>query len=324
MARPSPSPKVAARIALGERRIQNILRRHGIANSRTLEQKISDAGPFNQRVEPLYLTQSRNNLQHSGLLQIRRHAGTDWYHLIHSPPDLINDRLALQLPIYRRLRLKNLPKRVGQALEILVYQSLCNQDALFHFGAFPDLDDHDDSILYRKEEPPRSVSDKKLLGETLLDFLLIDPRFGPLGVEVKNVRPWIYPDSNELRELLLKCCAIDAVPVLVARRLAYVTMTEVFQPCGIIAHQTYYQLYPISAAELADQARHKNLLGYHDIRLRNDPLPRTRLDTFITRDLPAVLPVAHEKFHRHKDLLLEFACGAITYPAFHSRLRKRL
>ena len=40
------------REALACRRLVRVLARHGVANSRTLEQKISDAGPGDQRVDP--------------------------------------------------------------------------------------------------------------------------------------------------------------------------------------------------------------------------------------------------------------------------------
>lgn len=48
--------------------------------------------------------------------------------------------------------------RMGQALEIAVYRALKDQTTFDTFGAFLDLDDHDDSTLYQKEEPPSSAS----------------------------------------------------------------------------------------------------------------------------------------------------------------------
>ena len=48
-----------ARLQLAQKRLLNILRSHDIAIDRTLEQKISDAGPANQRVDPHILTQAK-------------------------------------------------------------------------------------------------------------------------------------------------------------------------------------------------------------------------------------------------------------------------
>ena len=64
-----------------------------------------------------------------------------------------------------------------------------------------------------------------------LDFIIIQGKI-VAGIEVKNVRPWIYPDSSKyLFDLLKKCCAISAVPVLIARRIHYSTFS-VLSRCG--------------------------------------------------------------------------------------------
>ncbi len=46
------------RLDIARRRLLNILRAHTIALGRTLEQKIADAGPYNQRIDPHVLTQA--------------------------------------------------------------------------------------------------------------------------------------------------------------------------------------------------------------------------------------------------------------------------
>ena len=65
-----------------------------------------------------------------------------------------------------------------------------------------------------------------------LDFLVHDLAAGYAGIEVKNLREWLYPDRVEIHELLLKCCALDVVPVLIARRIHYSTYS-VLNACGV-------------------------------------------------------------------------------------------
>jgi hypothetical protein len=48
----APQLSLLERQLLGRRRIVNVLRRHGIATWRTLEQKISDASPGGMRIDP--------------------------------------------------------------------------------------------------------------------------------------------------------------------------------------------------------------------------------------------------------------------------------
>jgi hypothetical protein len=144
--------------------------------------------------------------------------------------------------------------RLGQTLEIAVYRALKEQSAFHTFGAFLDLDSHDDSTLYQKEEQPSSASGLTMIGRA--DFVLASKDSGLVAVEVKNVREWLYPDRLEIRELLAKAVAINAVPVLIARRMPYVTF-RLLNPCGVIVHQTYNQRFAQADQELADKARHK-------------------------------------------------------------------
>jgi hypothetical protein len=85
------------------------------------------------------------------------------------------------------------------------------------------------------------------------------------GIEVKNARGWFYPDRVDVRDCLRKCCAVNAVPILIARRISYVLRSEVFEPCEAIIHQTFNQRYLNSDAELASRVRDKRLLGFHDV-----------------------------------------------------------
>jgi hypothetical protein len=136
-------------------------------------------------------------------------------------------------------------------------------------GGFKDLDEHDDSSLYKKDEPPEIVSGQAMPSKNKLDFMVLGDRLIG-GIEVKNTRPWIYPDSPDVIELLKKCCAVDVVPILIARRIHYSTFS-VLSPCGVIVHQTFNQRYPKADEPLAALAQDKNLLGYHDIRWATTP-----------------------------------------------------
>ena len=84
------------------------------------------------------------------------------------------------------------------------------------------------------------MSGRQIPGGKKLDFLVISLSAGLAGIEVKNVREWQYIDREDISELLLKCCALDAVPVFIARRIPFVTF-RVLNPCGVILHETYNQ-----------------------------------------------------------------------------------
>lgn len=312
----TPSPD---RLALARKRLLSVLKATVVSLARTLEQKISDAGPSQMRIDPHILTTARTQLISEGLIkQLKRH-GVPWYHLTAMPQRSVKARLAVLQPIHAALQSGDLSKRIGQALEITVYRALIAQTRITTLGAYLDLQAHDDATLYQKEEPPSALSGRRSKGR--LDFLLLTHDHGiAAGLEVKNVREWLYPDRDEIKELLAKCTDLNAVPVLIGRRIPFVTF-RLLNTCGVIIHQTYNQRFPSADHVLADQARQKDLLGFHDIRLGNQP--DARLTRFVNDHLPKLISQARPTFDRFVDLLHAYGHGRMPYYEFAARVRRR-
>jgi hypothetical protein len=224
------------------------------------------------------------------------------------------------LEILFNKRSRAISARIGQALEIATFRALLSQPTLSFLGNFKDLDAHDDSTLYSKNEPPTFLSGKTTPSGKELDFILQLDQAGFVGVELKNVREWFYPARPEVRDHLLKCCALDVVPVLIVRR-RHISVFNVLNPCGVITHETYNQLYPETERALALEVSHKDLLGYHDIRVGN--VPDQRLTNFITTNLPKLLPAFRKRFDHFKDLLGQYANQRISYEEFFAKVRER-
>ena len=121
---------------LAKRRLRSVLGRHVVATMRTLEQKISDAGPTNQRINPHVLTPARDVLLEEGLVVRLMEGGVPWFHLADEAPDLVRTRLDEQSPIHLALQQGDLSKRIGQCLEIAIYRALLQQHRLEFFGHF--------------------------------------------------------------------------------------------------------------------------------------------------------------------------------------------
>jgi hypothetical protein len=169
------------REAIAEKRLASILGRHGIAAARTIEQKISDAGPYGQRIHPHILTTVRNRMVREGSLVRVVHANAPWFHLPNTPVDILEARLQAQLPIYQTINDGRFTRRLGQPLEIAVYRALLGANIEF-YGRYKDLDAHDDRTLYQKEEPPQHIGRHALPGDERLDFIVRHPEAGPLGL----------------------------------------------------------------------------------------------------------------------------------------------
>src|SRR5947209_6304422 len=157
---------------------------------RTLEQKISDAGPNPQRNDTHILTTARKELVNEGKLSEHKTSNATWFHLAQIPFSSLRVRFQDQYNIHQRLQNGDLTERIGQTLEIAVYRALKLQSKLKYLGSFSDLDDHDDSSLYKKEEPQSTISGLSLLGKMKLDYALFGGEAELAGIEVKNVREW--------------------------------------------------------------------------------------------------------------------------------------
>lgn len=304
---------------MAKRRLQLVLKARTIATWRTLEQKISDAGPGHMRVDPHVLTKARNELIELGVIvKATRNQKTPWFHLANATPVDLAAKLAELEPIHSAIQGHSFKIRMGQTLEIAAYRAFIEQPAFTTFGAYTDLDEHNDATAYTKEEPPSVISGRKSKGK--LDFILTTGDNDVLGVELKNIREWIYPDRLEIKELLRKCTDLEILPVLIARRVPYVTF-KLLNTCGVIIHQTYNQLFPEADAELAAQASDKALLGYHDIRLGNTP--DARLLKFVNENLPPLAKSMRPAFEEYKDLVADFANDEISYAVFAAKVRRR-
>lgn len=300
-------------LALAQKRFLNVLRAQKVATERTLEQKISDAGPNNQRVEPFILTQARNQLIIDNKIIVQKRGRTPWFYLRETAREEVDAKLEILEPIYARTQDPIFTQRVGQALEIAVFRALSASGRPF-LGGFSDFGEHDDGTLYKKVEPQRVISGR-LTEKGPLDFVSFESGVG--GIEVKNYRTWLYPDSQEVQDLLWKCGSVGAVPVLIARRVPFVTF-RLLNLSGGLVHQNYNQLYAEADADLAVLVRDKNLLGYHDVRTGN--VPDGRMLKFVVEQLPGLIAEKRELFARFQEIHAAYGCGDMKYSEWVGRI----
>lgn len=301
---------------IARRRLATVLETYAVASARTLEQKISDAGPRGLRVDPHILTPVRNALvKERRLVRIEKL----WYARATEDPSRLQAKLDRLRPVQQAISNGSFAKRLGQTLEIAIFRCLLDTQLNFA-GGFLDLDEHDDSIMYSKEEPPRSYSGRRMPGKRLFDFIVFDEIAGPIGIEAKNVREWIYPRQIEMRELSLKAAFSKTIPVLIGRRIPYVTRL-VFEQCGFVFFEMFNQLYPYADEELASLAADRDLLGFHDIRIGHSPSPQ--LHQFFQAAIVAEARSSREAFERHIDLIYSFGSGEHSYESFAARVRRR-
>jgi hypothetical protein len=259
------------------------------------------------RVEPSLLTEARRALELEGVIQNEKRGKAYWYYLKATPKPQVDERLGELAPLHAQTQAGPFTHRLGQMLEIAVMKAI-EKSGMPFLGHFTDLDKHDDSTGYTKIEPPMVVSGNKI-AKGPLDFVVF-PGGIATGVEVKNYRTWLYPRSTEVRELLWKCADADVVPVLIARRLPFLTI-RLLQMGGCLVHENYNQLYPLTDGELATEVRQKNKLGYHDVRTGNEP--DKRMLRFIVELLPGLVKNARPLFQRFREVHRAYGKGELRY-----------
>lgn len=136
-----------------------------------------------------------------------------------------------------------------------------------------------------------------------LDLILVY-RDGSVALEAKNLREWITPQSIETLALIGKALRHDALPVLICRKVTY-DMCFFFKQVGGLAFQTHTQLFPADAEPRLRGVKHKDGLGFHDIRFGDEPSPA--LQRFISVTLPRELPAKLALFRGNSELLKYYA-----------------
>jgi len=128
---------------------------------------------------------------------------------------------------------------------------------------------------------------------------------GGMGmVEDKNGRGWMAPWSHEVWELIGKALRHDAIPVLVCRKILY-PLFLLFKQIGGLGFQMHGQVFPEDFQEQLERVKHRDGLGFADIRFGDHPPPA--LVRFLSATVPDQLAEKLATFRARKELLAEFA-----------------
>lgn len=322
--REAKNAKALERVEIAMLRLPNVLDREVVACQKTLEQKISDQGPAGQRADPHLLGLALKELSlERRLLAVHTHPATtdiSWYANARTPAEVVQEKLNVVAPLYAKVATGQFPNLVGDALEVITYKCLMelHRSAPRHdfLGSMDLVSSKNKHGRYIKVEPPNSISGNKCL--KVPDFFLGGFSFGNICIECKNLREWIYPRNGLIRDLIRKGVETDTIPLLIARRLHYTTITNLFVPAGIMSHESYYQYYPSDNGELASAVSEKRSLGFSDVRATEQPDKRTQ--NFFLGNLPKFADNMAVRFRANKSALIDFADGNINLAQLYNAI----
>lgn len=284
-------------VDIGKRRVVNILRSRLYATIRQLEVKISEAGPNNQRAEPVIVTDALRELQQEGAVSIEKVVGLPNFYYLNGHFDLSKPAHAA-----RRQEVINLQRQYnslsqkqaycGDALETVVWNAINGLKSYMPLGS--------------QGKPLERFGEVELPGS--LDFTLLLKEVLLAG-EMKNLREWIYPQSQELWGLLGKAVRLldyekPVLPIFIARKIPYITrkfMSEI----GVLGFEMHHQYFVPKVTTKLAPIKDKNGLGFHDIV--TDLTPPAALINFFTSIIPKQADTYAQRFRENKELIAEYA-----------------
>jgi len=290
-------------VEIARRRILRILRTRRLASPHQLETKIAEAGPSYMRVNPHHISTALTSLRADGLVNLahevlttKLYAPRDW-----DPTSKTDSERLTRIETGYRDYLDVQRKDRGRSLERITQKAI-EETNQFHWYNRPG------------RPPPNGtiVSGSLLTGSGNLDHYLSHKGSQGLliGIDDKNLRDWVYPHRPEIRTLLKKCLAYNMLPVLVARKVHFTTR-NVFHHLGALAFETHFQFFdPIYEEQLTD-VKHKDGVGFADIRYYEHPPPH--LVKMFSSTLVNLLPHSWQTFSNNAQLIREYTEEEIDY-----------
>jgi hypothetical protein len=283
------------------RRLPNAMRRVRYGSIRQYEMKICEAGPPHMRPNPIHLREAINAMEERGRIRSEPPPRIRGVSLptFYFPPDFDPARPAdgarrAEVHALYETFLRAGQEDQGKTLERVVFDAVMTARRAGRYMA----------VIGSPDRPPgESVVFNGVELTEALDLILVAGD-GAVAVEDKNEREWLGPSSHEVWELIGKALRIDALPVLVCRKVTYDTFL-LFKQIGALAYQMHGQLFPANFAARLDRVRHREGLGFADLRFGDTPPPG--LIRFFDRTIPTLLGGRLELFRSMHELLTEYA-----------------
>ncbi len=282
------------------RRIPAALRRRRYCSQRQIESKVSEAGPPDMRPNPIHVSEALKELSGEGKVFFESHGPADVnLPMFFTLPEfsLTNPADAARRDEVLRLYVTFLRAGIedqGKTLERSVFTAALQARRQGQYTA----------VVGSPDRPPdQALVFNGVRLEKALDLILVGRDGTPVAIEEKNLREWLGPAGREVWALIGKALHIDGLPVLICRKVTY-DMFFFFKRIGALAFPMHTQLFPLEFSERLAEVKHKDGLGFADIRFGDQP--PDRLVRFLNDTLPRILPERIAAFRRHAGLLAEY------------------
>lgn len=316
-------------IDLGKKRILNILNTYRVSFQKHLEIKISEAGPYNQRVEPVLLTTALRELKNEDKVQILQAEGIAMEFV--GSPDYgrrgDHSRFQRIQRLYKEYdKQTKIESHCGLYLEKILYDTVYELRDIYHILGRGPIVGPTGKLIKPSGSEMLYFDGNDVYGDAGFDLFLIHKETNiPIGIEAKNIRNWIYPDTQEAWRMIARGCSLECLPVMAARKIAYLTRARLFSQVGVLGFETQFQYFNPEVLNDSPNFRDivkKDGLGYADIKI-TDEIP-AHFHNFFKKTLPENIEVYYQRFMDNKELLEEYAIEQELAEKLHPTSRRAI
>lgn len=257
-------------LLVAKRRVVRNLDRLGAASQRTLESKISESGRGLKPAPHLVYYAIRSLLDDGTVAAVHNGNPCKLYALAdQANSDLVSSTLSQRLALERLWR-KTVTKTshaksaIGKHGEQMLLKAFVDAS----FFAAPSWGNV--TLVNNTPIPSNTPGIAGSVDGVVIPNNLT-PAEGTAIVEIKNTREWIYPASAELWDIIRNGFAVNAVPIIAARKIYATTFTYVLSRIGGLGLQTHNQLVPPHLSTSLQACKGRLGLGFKDILFVDSP-----------------------------------------------------
>lgn len=289
------------RIKVAASKLERVLRRQVVCHQKELERRVCEVGfsfyplaPQEERPEPIHMKVARERLARADVIDsyqrtVRGNSYNFWF-LTDGDEVVIRAALDVKLAATAAFDAIHHNEHLSGFAAERVHWNAIGQAGDWH------------------RQPYEPGKDIRLLNGHVtghgVDLAAVHmPSQVKAVVQVKNTREWYYPASAAVWQLLVSAIELDAVPVLIARRIAEPTFLLMDHIGGfaVPTFNTYIDQAAKSQPEWEAFERASETLGYKDVKVVDPRSPERRHVKVWSQTLPPRLLDLKAKFDAVKE-----------------------
>jgi hypothetical protein len=264
-----------------------------------MEARLSDFGSnLNPRVDPHHLTTARKMLN----LQVVSHKHVPLYSLPNISPSSVNNIIARKELLHQAFLNFTKDHLCGDVAERIVFTSMTKA---LNLSIEPHTLGNVSQIDNLTTTNPLDTYARVIFTHNTAQRQVIT-----IGIEIKNIREWIYPESVEIWKALKACIDLDCIPVIISRAFHYTAFTF-FRDIGAFGHKTKHQYFSSTLWKDPLFTSLQKELYFRDMVRWKEDKPDPMVTSFFRDLLPQYISRTALNFKHNKQLIDKYAQGPL-------------